>query len=372
MRSNKSPRCGRRSRRDRPGDRGDPRGRVFSRTTDHPWPGGFRHRKIADGLRGTTATNAPSSAAAGGLPAGKWQTTAAGKAELAEVKAGEWNFAQLFVDDGAAVTGRACPSKATTRSPASSSRRPKRKAKAATSSSSSGDEIRSDWANAGDVEVIPFHEWAISRMHIAAVYPEEHRVVFTGQTRGLSRWAAFQQGLPLLRRERPRGPRRAGAVVSRPARRHANLRPSAGRRRGEGRRHCAAAGPASGAQGRRRLGRWAQHIQFRGLTFAHTNWVLPPAGQAFPAGGNRPGFGDCRPGGTEHRLRSLRRASHGRLRDGLRRRLPRQPRRELRAGRSGRRRRQDRPRQRRPWTTSVACRPRRARNWSPTTPSAIA
>jgi hypothetical protein len=28
--------------------------------------------------------------------------------------------------------------------------------------------------------------------------------------------------------------------------------------------------------------RWVQHVQFSGLTFAHTNWTLPPAGQAFP------------------------------------------------------------------------------------------
>ena len=28
--------------------------------------------------------------------------------------------------------------------------------------------------------------------------------------------------------------------------------------------------------------RWVQHIQFSGLSFAHTNWTLPPAGQAFP------------------------------------------------------------------------------------------
>jgi hypothetical protein len=28
--------------------------------------------------------------------------------------------------------------------------------------------------------------------------------------------------------------------------------------------------------------RWVQHIHFSGLSFAHTNWTLPPAGQDFP------------------------------------------------------------------------------------------
>ena len=28
--------------------------------------------------------------------------------------------------------------------------------------------------------------------------------------------------------------------------------------------------------------RWVQHIQFSGLSFAHTNWTLPPTGQDFP------------------------------------------------------------------------------------------
>ena len=28
--------------------------------------------------------------------------------------------------------------------------------------------------------------------------------------------------------------------------------------------------------------RWVQHIQFSGLSSAHTNWILPPSGQDFP------------------------------------------------------------------------------------------
>jgi hypothetical protein len=26
--------------------------------------------------------------------------------------------------------------------------------------------------------------------------------------------------------------------------------------------------------------RWVQHIQFSGLSFAHTNWTLPPTGRS--------------------------------------------------------------------------------------------
>ena len=27
--------------------------------------------------------------------------------------------------------------------------------------------------------------------------------------------------------------------------------------------------------------RWVEHLQFRGLTFAHANWIMPAEGQAF-------------------------------------------------------------------------------------------
>ena len=145
-----------------------------------------------------------------------------------------------------------------------------------------GDEIRSDWANAGDVEVIPFHEWAVSRMHIAAVYPEEHRVVFTGRTRGVDRWASFQKGYRYFvenLREALSEPgqwyldRPAGTLTYVP-------------RPGEDAAKAVVIAPRLDRllvlQGDATSRRWTQHIHFRGLTFAHTNWVLPPAGQAFP------------------------------------------------------------------------------------------
>ena len=37
--------------------------------------------------------------------------------------------------------------------------------------------------------MLPFHEWATSRMRIAKVVPAEHRVVFTGQS-----WEVLAKG----------------------------------------------------------------------------------------------------------------------------------------------------------------------------------
>ena len=87
----------------------------------------------------------------------------------------------------------------------------------------SGDDLRADWANRGDVEVLAFHQWTASRMRIAAIDAAEarrhvHRHHARHEPLGL-----VPQGAPLPGGERPRGPERAGPVVSRPAERTADL-----------------------------------------------------------------------------------------------------------------------------------------------------
>jgi hypothetical protein len=53
--------------------------------------------------------------------------------------------------------------------------------------------LRADWANRGDVEVLTTHIWTMSRMRIADVDEAARVVRFTGPTIGLPYYAAFQQ-----------------------------------------------------------------------------------------------------------------------------------------------------------------------------------
>ena len=158
-----------------------------------PWGPRIPARKSRRRSSRPTATNALSSAAAGGLPVGKWAADGRWRVELPDVKAGKWNFAQLFVNDTRRYRPR-LPKQGYYQIAGNSSRPRRRQARAATSSSSEATKFAPTGPTMSDVEVIPFHEWAISRMHVAAVNPDDHRVVFTGHTLGLSQWAAFRKG----------------------------------------------------------------------------------------------------------------------------------------------------------------------------------
>jgi Right handed beta helix region len=192
---------------------------------------------------------------------GHWQTT------LDDVQAGKWSFAQLFVND----QRRDRP------------HLPKRGyyhiAGQPTQNQFgfSDDEIGTGWANLGDVEIMPFHKWSTSRMRIASVSLADRAMIFTGTS-----WKAFEKGnryLVLNVRE----------ALSEPGqwyldRSHGQLTyiPKPGEQPDQAVVIAPRLEQVLVLQGDLRNKRWVQHIQFRGLSFAHTNWTLPAAGQSFP------------------------------------------------------------------------------------------
>ena len=117
----------------------------------------------------------------------------------------------------------------------------------------------------------------MSRMRIAMVVPAEHRVVFTGQS-----WEVLAKGHRYLvdnvrealsepgqwYLDRPLGQL---TYISKP-----------GEQPGQAVVIAPRLEQLLVLQGDLTKKRWVQHIQFSGLSFAHTNWTLPPAGQAFP------------------------------------------------------------------------------------------
>ena len=219
----------------------------------------------------------------GGVRIGNWQVTAEGRWQttLEDVKAGKWSFAQLFVNDQRRSRPQ-LPKQGYYQIAEQLPPTPEAGDKGHNQFRFTGDEIRADWANLKDVEVMPFHEWAASRMHIASVLSQEHRVVFSGTTLGKSNWAAFSKGyryLVINVREALGEPgswyldRPTGVLTYVP-------------KPGEQPNQSAVIAPKAEQllvfHGDLAGKRWVQHVQFRGLSFAHTNWTLPPAGQAFP------------------------------------------------------------------------------------------
>jgi hypothetical protein len=205
----------------------------------------------------------------GGVRVAQWHVTAEGwwQTTLDDVRAGRWSFAQLFVND----QRRYRPSL------------PKQgyyyiaEERGPSQFDFSGNQIRADWANRSDVEVMPFHDWAASRMRIAAVDPAARRVVFTGRS-----WQSFAKGHRYLVENVREALDEPGQwYLDRPLGQLTYI-PQTGEQPEQAIVIAPRLDELLVLQGDPRNRRWVQYIQFRGLTFAHANWTLPSKGQGFP------------------------------------------------------------------------------------------
>jgi hypothetical protein len=208
-------------------------------------------------------------------PEGRWQTT------LEKVRGGEWNFAQLFVNDQRRSRAQ-LPKKGYFTVAEELPPSPQAAGKGHDRFAFAAKDIDPAWANLADVEILAFHEWSASRMRIAGIDEAAHAVNFVGRTRSEGWWGKFQKGRRYLAinvkealtqpgewyLDRPTGVLTyipmpgedpAKAVVVAP------------------RLECLVAFVGDGA-----AKKWVTNVQLRGLTFAHTNWTLPADGQSFP------------------------------------------------------------------------------------------
>lgn len=219
----------------------------------------------------------------GGVRIAGWQVGEKGRwhAVLNDVRSGTWSFAQLFVGDQRRFRPR-LPKQGYYRIAKEVPPTPKAAGKGHDRFGFSDGDLSADWGNRGDVEVMAFHQWSASRMRIASIDADERIVAFTGRTRTASRWGRFPKGhryLAINVREALSEPgqwyldRRSGRLTYIP-------------KPGEKPDRTIAIAP--------RLDRlvtflgdvderhWVEHVHLRGLTLAHSNWVLPPTGQSFP------------------------------------------------------------------------------------------
>ena len=206
--------------------------------------------------------------------------------DLPEVKAGTWNFGQLFVNDQRrfrpvlpasgwyTIAGTLPPS------PAAAGKGHDRFV-------FSGDDLRADWANLADVEVVAVHKWTMSRMPIATIAPLETDagqkvVTFAGHTRGVWEWCSFPKGNRFMVenvREALGAPgswyldRPTGTLTYCPL-------------EGETPETTIVIAPVAERLlefcGDAAAGRLVEHVTLEGLTFAHDNWSMRRGGQSYP------------------------------------------------------------------------------------------
>ncbi len=205
--------------------------------------------------------------------------------ELPEVRQGKWVFSQLFVN------GRRCYRP---RLPAEGYYQV---AESLPPSDRAGDkgpgqgpdqfgfkagDIPEDLQNRSDVEILIFHLWSVSRFGIEGIDTGKHVVSLTGRTLSDSSWHQFVKDyryLLLNVRESLGRPgqwyldRKSGLLTYVP-------------RKGETPQTANVVAPRLERlmvlEGDVTTKRWVEHLEFRGLTFAHTNWNMPANGYSCP------------------------------------------------------------------------------------------
>jgi lysophospholipase L1-like esterase len=206
--------------------------------------------------------------------------------DLPDVKADGWRFSQLFVNDQRrfrpvlptagwhAVAAKIEPSSATA-------------GKGHDRFAFTGDDLRSDWAGRGDVEVVAVHRWTMSRLPIGTIEPNAadpatRIVTFAGQTRAPVDWCSFPKGARFLVENAREALGSAGSWY---------LDRSAGTLT-----YCPQPGETPAAtvvvaprldrlvefRGDVAAGRHVSDVRFEGISFAHGNWNMPDRGQSFP------------------------------------------------------------------------------------------
>lgn len=219
----------------------------------------------------------------GGTRITDWRVDAEGRwhADLNAVKNGQWQFSQLFVNDQRRFRPR-LPDQGYYKIARKLDPSPKAAGKGHDRFGFNVGEIRADWTHLHDVEVIAFHHWTASRLPIAEVDAAENIVTMQGHTTGLSSWAEFKQGHRYVVENVKEALGKPGQwYLDRPTGRLTYIP-----RAGETPTNTTVIAPRlrnllllKGDVAERR---WVQHLQFRGLTFAHANWPIPPTGQSFP------------------------------------------------------------------------------------------
>lgn len=219
----------------------------------------------------------------GGVKIDDWKPSADGRwhVTLPDVKSGKWSFAQLFVNDQRRFRPR-MPKHGYYKIGEQLPPSPEAGNKGHNRFGFTGDDLRADWANRDDVEVLAFHQWTASRMRIAEINSAQHSVRFTGTTRGMTPWASFLKSHRFLAENVREALSESGQwYLDRPTGELTYI-PMPGERPDQTVVIAPRLERLLVIEGDVKARRWVEHLRFCGLTFAHTNWTLPSQGQSFP------------------------------------------------------------------------------------------
>jgi hypothetical protein len=197
--------------------------------------------------------------------------------QIPEVRDGKWYFEQLFVNDQRRYRPR-LPKNGYYFIAAEAPPSPEAQGKGYDRFVFNGTDIRADWHNRSDVDVLCFQQWTMARLRIADVNAERHTVRFVRPTLGLVSYAALAAGQRYIVenvREALTEPgewyldRKSGELT---------YIPRGGERPDKADVWAPRLEHLVEFRGDMQTRRWVQHVSLNGLTFAHSNWITEEGG----------------------------------------------------------------------------------------------
>jgi hypothetical protein len=137
------------------------------------------------------------------------------------------------------------------------------------------------WRNLRDIEVLTFHQWAMSRLRVQAIDPGARTVQFTGPTISAESWSGLQTGWRYLIENVAEAFGSAGEWYLDPQSGVLSYIPLPGEDLATAEIIAPRTDQLLRIDGDPAAGRFVEHLRFAGLTFAHTQWALKPEGYSF-------------------------------------------------------------------------------------------
>ena len=205
---------------------------------------------------------------------GRWHTT------LDDVKGGKWSFAQLFVDNQRRFRPR-LPKHGYYTIAQEFPPIEKGGRKWHDRFGFSGDDLRADWAHRGDLEVQVFRSWTAMRLGVESIDPAKHVVVLANVTKMRDDPWAFPKGERFLVENVREALGEPGQWYLDRTTGELTYVPMPGEQPDKATVIAPRLERLLVIEGDPKAHRWVEHLAFRGLTLAHSNWTMPPLGQTF-------------------------------------------------------------------------------------------
>lgn len=219
----------------------------------------------------------------GGVRLTGWSEVAKGRwqARLPEAPGPGWVFSQLFVNGERRRRPR-LPKEGYFRVAGELSPSPRGQGKGHDRFRYRAGDILPEWAGREDVELLIIHIWSMSRMRIAEVDARERTVRLGAPSCNTSAWAAIPAGARYIAENVREALSRPGEWYLDREARIVTYLPLLG----EDMRKAVVVAPRADRllvlAGDVKARRWVEHLTFRGIEFAFTNWNLSGGGRSFP------------------------------------------------------------------------------------------